>query len=59
MGLTELTETKAISDSDAVIEKRRIRLKLKAETIEIVPLKASRRLVSIPARASPSDADDG
>jgi hypothetical protein len=59
MDLTELPENIAISDSGAVIEKRRIRLKLKTETIKIVSLKASCRLVSIPARASPSDVDDG
>jgi hypothetical protein len=59
MVLTKLPETMAISDSGAVIDKRRVRLKLKSETIRIVPLKASRRLVSIPARASPLDIDDG
>jgi len=56
---TELPEIMAISDRDAVTAKIRVRLKLKIGTIRIVPVKALRRLISIPARASPVDIDPG
>jgi hypothetical protein len=59
MGSTELPEVMAIAERDAAIDKKRAWLKLKIGTISIVSIKASLRLISIPARASPLGIDPG